>query len=131
LQVPKNPTIRVISHWLSEAEIAELLQTHHVLVLPYTSATQSGVITLGISAGIPMLITKVGGLPEQLTDNEAIWINPDPVEIAQGIRLLSTQPGQYASLHEKMRRKKENFSWQQPAAQLAGLIIKRLTKQGF
>lgn len=127
----ENPKIQLIPHWLTEAEIAELLGSHHVLVLPYISATQSGVVALGISAGLPMLTTKVGGLPEQLADNEAIWVNPDPEEIAEGIRQLSTHPGIYASIQERLMRKKENFKWEKPATQLAELLLKYLPMQGI
>jgi glycosyltransferase involved in cell wall biosynthesis len=56
----------VENRWVPDEEIGKILQGARLVVLPYREASQSGVITLAKAAGIPVLATNVGGLPEQL-----------------------------------------------------------------
>ncbi len=97
-----NFPIQVHRAWLSDDEIKQLLQTHNILVLPYREASQSGIIGLGIAAAIPMVITKVGGLVEQLPPNGAVWVNPEAESVRQGILQLIENPGLYQAIHESL-----------------------------
>lgn len=54
--------------YASDEHVAELLASHHVLVGPYRSATQSGVVPLAHAAGRPAVVTDVGGLRDQVRD---------------------------------------------------------------
>jgi glycosyltransferase involved in cell wall biosynthesis len=56
----------VINQWMTRAQIQEILSRYDVVVLPYIEASQSGVITDAFSAGIPVIVTPVGALPEQV-----------------------------------------------------------------
>ncbi|NNE27828.1 MAG: glycosyltransferase family 4 protein [Saprospiraceae bacterium] len=73
---PLKGNIRIIDDWLSNDRIQELLLEHHVMVLPYLEASQSGVLALGIAAGMPMVVTRVGGLTEQVTPDAVLFSNP-------------------------------------------------------
>jgi D-inositol-3-phosphate glycosyltransferase len=46
-----------------------------VLVLPYTSVFQSGVIFLAYSFGLPVIATDVGGLKEQIIEGETGFVS--------------------------------------------------------
>ena len=85
MNIPKHPKLNIINKYLSKEEIKELLSTHEILVLPYTEASQSGILTLGISAKMVMVITAVGGLPEQLGKDMAIWVEPTTESIKAGL----------------------------------------------
>ncbi|MEZ5411902.1 MAG: hypothetical protein R2761_27960 [Acidimicrobiales bacterium] len=62
-----DPGVRVIDRYLDEAEIDWLAGGDCVLLLPYTSATQSGVLERFASGPAVPLGFAVGGLAEQLT----------------------------------------------------------------
>ena len=85
MNILKHPKLNIINKYLSKEEIKELLSTHEILVLPYTEASQSGILTLGISAKMVMVITAVGGLPEQLGKDMAIWVEPTTESIKAGL----------------------------------------------
>jgi len=55
--------------YIEESRISELLETHHILIAPYRSATQSGIVPLAQAAGRPVVVTDVGGLAEFVTNN--------------------------------------------------------------
>ncbi len=119
-----NPEkVRWIRGWLPEKEIIHLLNTHDILILPYTEASQSGILTLGIGAAIPMVCTRVGGLPEQLGDNEAVWTEPTAAGIRAGIEMLLSQPELYDQIHAALKRKRTNTGWGMAAELLAQIII--------
>jgi glycosyltransferase involved in cell wall biosynthesis len=62
------PGVTVEPRWVEEAEIPALLAAADVLVLPYREASQSGVVSLAFSMGVPAVATPVGGLVEQVTE---------------------------------------------------------------
>jgi glycosyltransferase involved in cell wall biosynthesis len=106
----------------SEQQINQLLQSHDLLVLPYRSATQSGIIPLGLSANIPMVITDVGGLKEQVGEDEAVWVSPNPSDIANGIIQILENPLQWKRIKEKVRIKTDVVSWEDCGKMLKGVI---------
>jgi glycosyltransferase involved in cell wall biosynthesis len=59
---------RVSREWLSEAELDALIADCDVLLAPYRSATQSGVISQALAHGKPCVVTPVGALGEQIGD---------------------------------------------------------------
>ena len=57
-----------------------------MVVLPYKSATQSGVTQVAYHFERPMLVTNVGGLSEIVPDGKVGYVvEPDPVKIADAI----------------------------------------------
>lgn len=60
------PQIDLEIEWLSESRIDTLMDQHHLLVCPYTEASQSGVVSRAMARGLPTVVTPVGGLPEQV-----------------------------------------------------------------
>jgi len=93
---------QIINKYLSDDEVEKLLASHHILVLPYREASQSGVIMHGLSAGVPMVITKVGGLPEQLPPEAAVWVEATVMSLRDGIKQLMENPQLYADIKNEM-----------------------------
>ncbi len=57
-----------------------------MVVQPYKTATQSGVTQIAYHFEKPMVVTKVGGLPEIVPDGIAGYVvDVDPVKIADAI----------------------------------------------
>lgn len=59
-----HPNIKIINKYLNNREIAELNQKATVVVCPYRSASQSGVVMTSFAFGNPIIATNVGALPE-------------------------------------------------------------------
>jgi len=77
--------ITLKQQWLSTDDINQLLTAHDVIVLPYLKASQSGVISIALATKKPVIVTAVGGLPEQVIDNRTGFIiEPnDPTSLAR------------------------------------------------
>jgi glycosyltransferase involved in cell wall biosynthesis len=52
--------------WITDERTAELFSSHHLLLCPYTEASQSGVIAEALSWAMPSLVMPSGALPEQV-----------------------------------------------------------------
>ncbi|MDE2008003.1 MAG: glycosyltransferase [Rhodospirillales bacterium] len=87
------PWVRVENRWVAEGEVGALLAWADALLLPYTEASQSGVAAAALAAGRAVLATRVGGLPEQLGDeNLARLAAPEPAAFAAAMAGLIADP---------------------------------------
>ena len=82
--------VRVEPRWVAEADIPPLLAGAGALVLPYREASQSGVVSLAHALGVPVVVTPVGGLAEQVTDgvDGAVAAAVEPVSLADAMARL-------------------------------------------
>ncbi|MDR2529249.1 MAG: glycosyltransferase family 4 protein [Synergistaceae bacterium] len=62
------------NHYLDDSSIATLVKNAYMTILPYDSATQSGIIPLSFAFGTPALASNVAGLKEQVKNNETGYI---------------------------------------------------------
>jgi glycosyltransferase involved in cell wall biosynthesis len=62
------PGVRVVNRWVDDEEVADVFEHADMIVLPYTTATQSGVIPVAAAFGLPVIASDIGGLREQLAD---------------------------------------------------------------
>jgi len=76
-QSPVKSKITLIGRYINDEEISVIFSSAHVLVIPYTRASQSGVAHIGMRFGIPIIATRVGGLEESLEKYDGtIFIDP-------------------------------------------------------
>jgi glycosyltransferase involved in cell wall biosynthesis len=79
--------VEVIDRYIPDDEVADLLARHHLVVAPYRSATQSGIVPLAFAAGRPVVATAVGGLAEAVDDgSNGVLCLPTAESISEGIR---------------------------------------------
>lgn len=109
ITIPIQDKLNVISEYLPENDVAKLLETHEILILPYKEASQSGVLCLGIDAQMVMVITKVGGLREQLNESEAAWVEPSVDSLRAGLRKLIEEPDLYRNIKEQIKAKRKSL----------------------
>lgn len=62
----KQANIEYKKHWMTDEEIIYEIASSHLVVFPYLEASQSGTIPICKYLGIPVIVTPVGGLPEQV-----------------------------------------------------------------
>ncbi|MGI9623333.1 MAG: glycosyltransferase [Acidimicrobiales bacterium] len=79
--------VNLCLQYQSNAAVSELVAGHHLLVAPYRSATQSGVVAQALAAGRPVVASRVGGLPDQVHEgvNGALATAGDAGSLAEAI----------------------------------------------
>lgn len=63
---PKFPDIVYKNWWMTREEMIVEISSSALVVFPYTEASQSGTIPICRALGIPVVVTPVGGLIEQV-----------------------------------------------------------------
>ncbi|RLA39328.1 MAG: glycosyl transferase family 1, partial [Gammaproteobacteria bacterium] len=63
-----NDQIELRPRYHTDQETAELFHRADVVVLPYRSATGSGVVPIAYHYNKPVIVTNVGGLPDVVED---------------------------------------------------------------
>ena len=94
----------VVNRWLDEDEIRMALQECHAVVLSHVEASQSGIAAAALGAGVPVVITPVGGLIEQVRDGREGFVAKDVTApaIAAAIRRLTENPEKYRELLQRI-----------------------------
>lgn len=65
-----SDNFEILNRYITNEEIAELNQLATLVVCPYFSASQSGVIMTSFSFNNPILATRVGSIPEFIEDGK-------------------------------------------------------------
>ena len=92
-----------------------------VAVLPYKSATQSGVVPIAYHFDRPVVVSNVGGLPEIVEQGKSGFIcEPNPEEIADGIKQYFNQSSN--DFRSFVAKYKHRFSWSKYADTLLELV---------
>jgi glycosyltransferase involved in cell wall biosynthesis len=104
--------VRFLDRYLPDEDVRRLLAAADVCVLPYRSATQSGVLQVAYGAGCPVIATRVGGLPEFVAEGVSGLLVPpeDPPALAQAVLDFFAAGGRGA-FEPGVRRHAERFSW--------------------
>ncbi|ULR42317.1 glycosyltransferase family 4 protein [Rhizobium sp. K102] len=79
------------NRFIEDAEVAQLFLDTDMVVLPYTEASQSGVLNLAAAFGKPVIVTDVGELRETVQPNGLGMVVPpgDAKGLAAAIRALA------------------------------------------
>ena len=92
--------------WVSREQAHGHLRDHDMLLLPSTHEGLPMVILEALSAGMPVVTTPVGSIPEVLTDGKTARFVPvdDPGALARAVRDLAGHPALYTRLSAEGRR---------------------------
>lgn len=73
--------ITFINRYVSDTEAAALFAGADAVVLPYHRSSSSGPLHIAMSQGLPVIITRVGGIPESVENYEgAVLVPPQDSE---------------------------------------------------
>lgn len=111
--------------FIPNQEVPVYFSAADVVVLPYRSATNSGITQVAYFFEKPMIITNVGGLPEVVPHGKTgLVCAPDPTAIADAI-VQFHQPSALPDLPNALREEKEKYSWKNFADKLIALSAGR------
>lgn len=98
------------TNFISDSEVKYYLSAADVVVQPYREATQSGVTPLAYHFEVPMIVTRVGALPQLVPDGEVGRVcEPEPRAIEKAIEEFFNMDE--SKLTEGILREKKKLSW--------------------
>jgi len=92
-RAPLAGRVTIVDRYLSTEDTARHLAAANVLVLPYRSGTQSGVVPLAYAHGRGVITTRVGGLAEAVRDGETGLLVPPENSAALAAALEDVRRG--------------------------------------
>ena len=104
---------RVVLHdrFIADEDVRYYFSAADALVLPYRTATQSGVTQIAYNFSLPMIVTRVGGLPEIVPDGRVgLVCEPTAEAIADALRELYSGD-KLQTFKENFAEERKRFSW--------------------
>ncbi|MEX0599175.1 MAG: glycosyltransferase [Rhodothermales bacterium] len=104
--------VDVRNDYVPEEEVSDYFSAANVVVQPYETATQSGVVQTAYNFDRPVIVTDVGGLAEVVPDGEAGYVVPpnDPDALAAAVARYFSEEKE-ADFTEGVRREKQRYTW--------------------
>lgn len=117
--------ITVVDGYIPDKEIEKYFAACDLVVLPYESATQSGIVQIAYSFEKPVIATEVGGLPEVVIDGKTGYIVPpkDPKSLGEAV-VKFFREDKAAEFGENVRREAYRYSWDR-----MNEVVKRLSEK--
>lgn len=104
--------VQMVQGYVPDDEVEKYFAASDLVVLPYLSATQSGIVQIAFGFEKPVLVTEVGGLPDVVTNGKTGYVvEPRSAEmIAEAIMdyYINNRREAFVSQIEK---EKDRFSW--------------------
>ena len=109
---PLKKNIKVFEQYVPDEMVSTFFSASDLLVLPYRSATQSGVVTVAYQLELPMVVTNVGALGEtvQSAGTGIVVETLSPGALAEGIKKYFEESKQDIYLNN-IRKEKKRLSW--------------------
>jgi len=101
------------SEYIPNDEVGLYFSAADCVVLPYRSATQSGIVQIAYNFGKPVIATDVGGLAEVVLDGKTGSIVPpgDPESLANAVVQFYRKKAE-PRLARNVKSEKKKYSWQ-------------------
>ncbi len=114
--------IRIIDGYVPDIEVEKYFSACDLVVLPYESATQSGIVQIAFGFEKPVIATRVGGLPDAVEDGATgLLVEPkNPEALAEAIEEIFDKGMEGFS--ENIRASKYKFSWERMVDTIGELL---------
>lgn len=115
-QLGLQNSVQIYDDYIPNEEVGLYFAAANVVVLPYISATQSGIVQIAYNYNKPVITTDVGGLPEAVAQDVTGLVVPaqDVQALAQAvIRFFKEKKEEPYT--ENIKEQKKQFSWERLA----------------
>ena len=111
--LPGKDRVKVFPQYIRDSEVKLYFSAADVSVLPYRSATQSGISAASYHFDVPLIVTDVGGLKETIGDRGTGLVAPkaDPEDVRKEIVRYFEDASIAPACREAIKKEKERLSW--------------------
>ena len=118
--------VTLVSDYVPNEKVHLYFSAADVVVLPYLSATQSGIAQIAYNFDLPVIATDVGGLSEVVLDGATGFLVPpgDAKSLAHAIRRCYDE-NKHDAFVAMVRKEKHKYSWQNLVSRIEELVDRR------
>ena len=125
-RLPGKDRIYKVLKYIKDSEVTDYFSAADLAVLPYRSATQSGISSVSYHFDVPMIVTDVGGLKETIGDRGTGLVAPEgtPESIYREIEKYFQNPSIAEECIKNIQIEKDRLSWKGFSERLIEFIEK-------
>ena len=115
--------VKVIDEYIPNEKVGDYFANSDLVVIPYISATQSGIVQIAYNFNLPVVVTRVGGLPEVVKDGETGYVvEPGSASAVADAVLDFFNNARADSFKTNVLEHKKLFSWENLVKSVESLI---------
>ena len=117
--------LEIYDGYIPDKEVEKFFASCDLVVLPYESATQSGIVQIAYGFERPVIVTRVGGLPDVVIDDKTGYVvNPcNPQEIAKAVEKYFIE-NKERKFRDYIQEEKYKYSWDRMVEHIEKLCFK-------
>ena len=121
-KLPNLGAVKVFNRYISDAEVPVFFSAADVCVLPYKTATQSGITAMSYHFDVPVIVTPAGGLAQAVEGPGTGLVagSTDACSLKQSIRKFFTMDKDV--FVKNIEKIKEELSWEGFAQDLMAFV---------
>lgn len=115
--------VKTVASYIPDREVEKYFAASDLVVLPYISATQSGIVQIAYGFEKPVVVTRVGGLPDVVENHVTGYVvEPENAqELARAV--IDFFEGKKEALFtENIRKESYRFSWERMGEAVGGFM---------
>ncbi len=121
-QLDIEDCVEVIDGYTPDNEVEKYFAACDVVVLPYESATQSGIVQIAYGFEKPVIVTDVGGLPDVVTNGKTGYVvEKGRPELLSEAVIDFFKNGKAEEFQRNVRNEAYRFSWERMRETIEGL----------
>ena len=131
-EMKKQGIFEIHDEFIPNSDIPVFFRRASLLLLPYHEASQSGVVLMGLSFGLPVVATAVGSIPEVIADGvQGCIVDKDDLEgFVDAMVVLLSDPIRLEGMREACLVLAEKFTFTNLAPEFVLLYQKALKQSG-
>lgn len=116
--------VEVIDGYIPDNEVEKYFAASDLVVLPYESATQSGIVQIAYGFEKPVVVTNVGGLPDVVRDGKTGYVveTKNPTRLAEAVIRFYSEDKEKEFV-ENIRKEAFQFSWERMTEAITQLFV--------
>ena len=120
-------TVKLYNDFIPTNEVKYYFSSADVVVLPYKSATQSGIVQIANNFGKPIIATDVGGLGEVVkNDYNGYLVEKENPEVLADAIVKFYNEGKEEEFAENIRKELNNYSWAKFTEEMLQLVNEKV-----
>lgn len=115
--------VNVVDTYTPDREVEQYFAAADLVVLPYVSATQSGIVQIAYGFMKPVVVTNVGGLPDVVEDGRTGYVvEPEkPAAIARAVCRFYEEDRE-RNMTANIEKEAQRFSWEKMEEVVEGFM---------
>lgn len=116
--------VRLVEGYIPDRDVEQYFAAADLVVLPYISATQSGIAQIAYGFEKPVIVTDVGGLPDVVEDGKTGYVVESQNEAAIADAVMKFYENQSETdWKQNIRNAAGEFSWETMVSRIENLLL--------